>query len=146
MVEVSLMELRSLYLTEDKSTLLQIMTWWSQAAGHYLSKCRPRSISIYGVTRPQWVNEFLLFSHHCFLSHFTPPSMPFHSTTIFTLAYLLHLSLAHLPQQKTPFKFAILYNKSIADAHPSFLLEEAILFIIYMDDDILSCTYILFKY
>ena len=30
--------------------------------------------------------------------------MPFHSTTIFTLAYLLPLSLAHLPQQK--------YNKN----------------------------------
>ena len=54
--------------------------------------------------------------------------MPFHSTAIFTLAYLLPLSLAHLPQQKTPFKLAILYNKSIADAHPSFLLEEAILY------------------
>ena len=51
----------------------------------------------------------------------------FHSTTIFTLAHLLPLSPAHLPQQKTPFKVAILYNKSIADAHPSFLLEEAIL-------------------
>ena len=54
--------------------------------------------------------------------------MPFHSTTIFTLAHLLHLSFAHLPQQKTPFKLAILYNDSIADAHPCFLLEEAILF------------------
>ena len=50
--------------------------------------------------------------------------MPFRSTTIFTLAYLLLLSLVHLPQQKTPFKLAILYNKSIADAHPSFLLEH----------------------
>ena len=54
--------------------------------------------------------------------------MPFHTITIFTLAYLLPLSLAHLPQQKTPFKLYILYNKSIADAQPSFLLKEAILF------------------
>ena len=54
--------------------------------------------------------------------------MPFHSTTIFTLAHLLPLSLAHLPLQNTPFKLAILYNNSIADAHPSFLLEEAILY------------------
>ena len=53
--------------------------------------------------------------------------MPVHSITIFTLAYLLPLPLAQLPQQKTPFKLAILYNKSIADAHPSFLLKEAIL-------------------
>ena len=43
------------------------------------------------------------------------------------LAYLLPLPLAQLPQQKTPFKLAVLYNKSIADAHPSFLLKEAIL-------------------
>ena len=56
--------------------------------------------------------------------------MPFHSTTIFTLTHLLPLSPAHLPQQKTPFKVVILYNKSIADAHPSFLLEEAILYLV----------------
>ena len=54
--------------------------------------------------------------------------MPSHPTTIFTLAHLLPLSIAHLPQQKTPFKLAILYNNNIADAHPSFLLEEAILY------------------
>ena len=48
---------------------------------------------------------------------------------MFTLAYLLPLLFAHLPQQKkTTFRLAILYNKSIA--HPSFLLEEAILFCI----------------
>ena len=54
--------------------------------------------------------------------------MLFQSTTIFTLTYLLPLSLAHFRQQKTPFKLAILYNRSIPDAHHSFLLEEAILF------------------
>ena len=60
----------------------------------------------------------------------TVPSanMPFHSTTIFTLTHLLPLSPAHLPLQKTPFEVAILYNKCIADAHHSFLLEAAILF------------------
>ena len=80
------------------------MTWCPKAASHYLSKCRPRSISTYGVTRPQWVNELFkmfttLFSYSF---HTTVPSAstPFHSTTIFTLAYLLPLSLAHLPQQK----------------------------------------------
>ena len=59
--------------------------------------------------------------------------MPFHPTTIFTLAHLLSLSLAHLPpQQKTPFKLAILHNNTITDAHPSFLLQEAILFSIWI--------------
>ena len=73
MVGVSLMKSWiSLYLTDDKSTFVQVMTWCPQAASHFLSKCRPRSMSTYGVTRPHWVNKLLLFSHHCFLSHFTP--------------------------------------------------------------------------
>ena len=40
---------------------------------------------------------------------------------------------------KTQFKLAILYNKNIADANPSFLLEEAIfyLFIIAWGDGVL---------
>ena len=43
-------------LTDDKSTLVQVMTWCLQATSHYLSQCWPRSMSPYGVTRPQWVN------------------------------------------------------------------------------------------
>ena len=31
------------------------MAWYRQAASHYLSQCWPRSLSPYGVTRPQWV-------------------------------------------------------------------------------------------
>ena len=38
-----------------KSTLVQVMAWCHQATSHYLSKCWPRSVSPYGVTRPQWV-------------------------------------------------------------------------------------------
>ena len=34
-------------LTDDKSTLVQ-------ATSHYLDQCWPRSMSPYGVTRPQW--------------------------------------------------------------------------------------------
>ena len=43
-------------LTDDKSTLVQVMTWCHQATSHYLSLCWPRIMSPYGVTRPQWVN------------------------------------------------------------------------------------------
>ena len=43
-------------LTEDKSTLVQVMAWCRQAPSHYLSQCWPRSMSLHGVTRPQWVN------------------------------------------------------------------------------------------
>ena len=44
----------SLDLTDDKSTLAQVMAWCHQATSHYLSQCWPRSMSPY-VTRPQWV-------------------------------------------------------------------------------------------
>ena len=47
----------SLDLTDDKSTLVQVMAWCCQATSHYLSQCWPRSLSPYGVTRPQWVNK-----------------------------------------------------------------------------------------
>ena len=42
-------------LTDDKSTLVQVMVWCHQATSHYLSQCWPRFMLPYGVTRPQWV-------------------------------------------------------------------------------------------
>ena len=45
----------SLGFTDDQSTLVQVMAWCRQATSHYLSPCWPRSLSPYGVTRPQWV-------------------------------------------------------------------------------------------
>ena len=45
----------SLDFTDDQSTLVQVMAWCRQATSHYLSQCWPRSMSPYGVTRPQWV-------------------------------------------------------------------------------------------
>ena len=47
----------SLDFTDDQSTLVQVMAWCHQATSHYLSQSWPRSLSPYGVTRPQWVNE-----------------------------------------------------------------------------------------
>ena len=47
----------SLDFTDDQSTLVQVMAWCHQATSHYLSQCWPRSLSPYGVTRPQWVNS-----------------------------------------------------------------------------------------
>ena len=53
------------YLTDDKSTLVQVMTWCRQATNHYLSQCWPSSMSPYDVTRPQWVNGFVhRYMHH----------------------------------------------------------------------------------
>ena len=43
-------------LTDDKSTLLQVMAWCRQATSHYLSQRWLSSLSPYSVARPQWVN------------------------------------------------------------------------------------------
>ena len=47
---------KSLDLSDDKSTLVQVMAWCHQATSHYLSQCWPRALSPHGVIRPQWVN------------------------------------------------------------------------------------------
>ena len=49
----------SLDLTDDKSTLVQVMAWCHQATSHYMSQCWLRSLSPYGITRPEWVNTEL---------------------------------------------------------------------------------------
>ena len=46
-------------ITDDKSTLVQVMAWCRQATNHYLSQCWPISLSPNGVTRPQWVNPLM---------------------------------------------------------------------------------------
>ena len=43
--------------TDDKSTLVQVMAWCRQATSHYLNQWWHRSMSSYGSTRPQWVND-----------------------------------------------------------------------------------------
>ena len=45
----------SLDFTDGQSTLVPVMAWCRQATSHYLSQCWQRSLSPYGVTRPQWV-------------------------------------------------------------------------------------------
>ena len=44
--------LRKINGSINQSTLVQVM-----ATSHYLSQCWPRSLSSYGITRPQWVNK-----------------------------------------------------------------------------------------
>ena len=44
-------------LTNEKSTLVEVMAWCCQAANLYLSQCWPRSLLPYG-TRSQWDNPF----------------------------------------------------------------------------------------
>ena len=47
----------SLDLTDDGSTLVQVMAWCHQAPSHYLNQCWPSSVSPYGFTGPQWVEK-----------------------------------------------------------------------------------------
>ena len=53
----------SLDFTDDQSTLVQVMAWCRQTPSHYLSQCWPRSLSPYGVTRPQWVKTRTRWSY-----------------------------------------------------------------------------------
>ena len=41
-------------LTNDKLTLVQVMVWCCGAPSHYPSECWHRSMSPYGVIKPQW--------------------------------------------------------------------------------------------
>ena len=50
-------------LTDDMSTLVQVMVWCCQATSHYLSQSWPRSLLPYGITRPQWVKKSDIPTH-----------------------------------------------------------------------------------
>ena len=39
------------------SALDQVMAWWEHAKSHYMSQRWPRSLSPFGITRPQQVNQ-----------------------------------------------------------------------------------------
>ena len=51
-------------LTDDKSTLVQVMAWCRQATSHYMKQCWLRSPTPYGVTRPQWSDHLLTIVVH----------------------------------------------------------------------------------
>ena len=108
MVEASLMKLPwyecHLDFTDDESTLVQVMVWCRQAANHYLSQCWPRSLPLYGITRPQWVNElnFPVLHWQCLntSSDYWTAWLPLSITKLVLITRLvtLHiLSLNHVP-------------------------------------------------
>ena len=43
---------------DDKSALVEVIAWRCQAPSHFVSQCWPRSMSPYGITRPQWVKKY----------------------------------------------------------------------------------------
>ena len=52
----------SVDLTDNKSTLVQVMAWCHQATSHYLIQCWPRSVSPFGSTRPNVLKLLNLLS------------------------------------------------------------------------------------
>ena len=58
-----------LALTDNKSTVVQVMAWCRQATRHFLSQCWHRSMSPNGVTRPQWVKN----AQGCYMKPLKPP-------------------------------------------------------------------------
>ena len=54
-------------ITDDKSTLVQVMAWCRQATSHYLTQCWLHSLWPYGVARPQWVTRHDRFLTACLL-------------------------------------------------------------------------------
>ena len=44
-------------LNDEKSTLLQVMAWCRLATRHYLCQGWSRSLSLYGITQPQWADR-----------------------------------------------------------------------------------------
>ena len=88
-------------LTDDKSTLVQVLAWCRKATSHYLSQCWLRSMLPNGVTRPQWVKESAANRHHNAVRNNSPTNNlytlfhPFvHNSNIFT-AYILTMLYIH---------------------------------------------------
>ena len=52
---------------DDKSTLVQVIAWWHQSTGLYMSQCWPRYMSPYGATRSNKLRQKSFpFCHHIF--------------------------------------------------------------------------------
>ena len=95
----------SLDSTDDKSTLVQVMSWCCQATSHYMSQCWPRSLSPYDVTRPQWVKLVVqLF----------PPWINVHVYTLsISVSFTIHLAF-EIVMMISKVKHAICQNEQLS--------------------------------
>ena len=66
----------TLGLTDDKSTLVQVMAWCRQATSHYLSQCWSSSMSPCGVIRQQPVRDDVTMWRHLSLAGRTHKMIP----------------------------------------------------------------------
>ena len=74
-------------LTEVYLALVQVMAWCHQTSSHYLSQNWPKSVSLYGVTRPQWVKPWWWWH-----KHFSQGQCSFQMKVTLTLVKLLMLA------------------------------------------------------
>ena len=91
----------SLDLNDEKSTLVQVMAWCRQATSHYLSQCWPRSLSAYGVTRPQWGIAGCLFGNLQRPNSLWPSDTIWRHRSMSTLAQVMACCLTTKPSPDT---------------------------------------------
>ena len=78
--------------TDGNLKLVQVMAWCRQAISHRVSKRRPRSLSPYGIPRPQWVKEIL----SRFLGSISPTIFPRSSNSIEIWYHCYHITGHHI--------------------------------------------------
>ena len=78
-------------LTDDKSTLVQVMAWCLQETNLYLSQCWLSSLSPYGAARPQQVKSFPCTNLAPILQMIFPDALSWIKTFVFWLKF--HKSL-----------------------------------------------------
>ena len=64
----------------EKSTLVQLKALCHQATSHYINQYSLRSVSPFGITRPEWVNDGMEPDHHLFngAKPLPEPMLPFY--------------------------------------------------------------------
>ena len=105
-------------LTDDKSTLDQVMAWCHQAPSHYLSQCWPRYMSPYGVNRPQWVNITMRISQILIVrsNHYNDGTWTLrHLKSVATSLHIQHFT-GKLTTYSTVFQ--VNYRVHFKDSHP----------------------------
>ena len=82
-------EMNAIGHTDDKSRYVQVMAWCYQVTSHWLKQYWPRSIWLYGIYRPQWVNS-LRVVQYCF--HFADNIFKAISLEMFAFWFKFHWS------------------------------------------------------
>ena len=60
--------------TNEKWTLVEVMAWCHHVTSRHLNQCWPRSLSPYGIIRPQWVTAEVNYNMvHTFINLFSFP-------------------------------------------------------------------------